>query len=127
MSCPETSDGGMDQGRAESDSPSPLLRSGRSGSKDRRSDPLLVITGLVPVIPILMALRFSMRDGRHKAGHDEVGLTLPVRDMLSSPASAAREGDRVQDVARLPSPLRGGIEGGGRRVKALHSDEKLEG
>ena len=37
--------------------------------------PSLVITGLVPVIPIIMALRFSERDGRDKPGHDEEGLT----------------------------------------------------
>jgi hypothetical protein len=34
--------------------------------------PTLVITGLVPVIPILRALRFSDRDGRDKPGHDVV-------------------------------------------------------
>jgi hypothetical protein len=35
--------------------------------------PSLVITGLVPVIPIRMARRFSKRDGRDKPGHDGVG------------------------------------------------------
>ena len=40
------------------------------------NDTLPVITGLVPVIPMRMALRFSGRDGQHKAGHDVVGLTL---------------------------------------------------
>ena len=29
-----------------------------------------VITGLVPVIPIREALRFSNRDGRDRPGHD---------------------------------------------------------
>jgi hypothetical protein len=42
------------------------------------NDTLLVITGLVPVIPIRMALRFSKRDGRDKPGHDGEGVTLPV-------------------------------------------------
>jgi hypothetical protein len=34
--------------------------------------PTLVITGLVPVIPIRMARRYSKRDGRDKPGHDGV-------------------------------------------------------
>jgi hypothetical protein len=33
----------------------------------RGDDTLLVITGLVPVIPIRMTPRFSKRDGRDKA------------------------------------------------------------
>ena len=41
--------------------------------------PSLVITGLVPVIPIRMGVRFAKRDGRHKAGHDEEGLTLRLK------------------------------------------------
>ncbi len=50
--------------------PSAALRPGMT--------PSLVITGLVPVIPIRMAQRISKRDGRDKPGHDGEGLTLPV-------------------------------------------------
>jgi hypothetical protein len=83
---------------------------------------LLVITGLVPVIPITRALRFSKRDGRDKAGHDVVGLT-PSRHPAGPPDRTgepqAREGDRLQDVARFSLPLAGRGRGGGRRVRAL--------
>ncbi len=44
--------------------PSAALRPGMT--------PSVVITGLVPVIPIRMARRFSYRDGRDKPGHDVV-------------------------------------------------------
>ena len=63
----------------------------RSGSKNQQNDTLLVITGLVPVIPIIMALRFSDRDGRHKAGHDEEGVTPLVQ-------RAADEGRGAMDA-----------------------------
>jgi len=64
--------------------------------QDRRNDTLLVITGLAPVIPIQMALRFSKRDGRHKAGHD--------RESVIPGEPQAREGDRVKDRALFPPP-----------------------
>ena len=72
------------------------------------NDTLLVITGLVPVIPIRMARRFSYRDGRDKPGHDVVepkSVILPI--LRIGPASAAREGDRVQDEAPSSLPTRG--------------------
>ncbi len=40
--------------------------------------PSVVITGLVPVIPMRKPRRSQDRDGRDKPGHDEEGLTLPV-------------------------------------------------
>jgi hypothetical protein len=82
--------------------PSAALRPGMT--------PSLVITGLVPVIPIRMALRFSKRDGRDKPGHDVVGLTPAV--ILPIPRtgeSEAREGDRPSNRASSKKPLvRGG-------------------
>ncbi len=91
----------------------PTLRCAPAGPvrKDRRSDTLsLVITGLVPVIPILRALRFSKRDGRDRPGHDGKGLTLSVilPILRIGPASVAREGDRLQDQAPSSLPLAGG-------------------
>ncbi len=71
--------------------------------------PTLVITGLVPVIPIRMARRFSYRDGRDKPGHDVVGPTPAV--IPGEPK--AREGDRVQDRARSSLPLAGRDKGWG--------------
>ena len=78
--------------------------------------PCLVITGLVPVISMWMARRFSERDGRDKPGHDvealtlrlKLGVILPI--LRIGPASAAREGDRVQDRARSSLPFRSGYE-----------------
>ena len=67
--------------------PTPATAARRAGPLDRGSDTHHVITGLVPVIPIRMALRFPTRDGRHKAGHDEEGLTPSCH-----PRRAAGEG-----------------------------------
>ena len=91
---------------------------------------LLVITGLVPVIPITRALRFSKRDGRDKAGHDVVGLTpaviLPV--LRTGPASRRRGKGIVFKMWRaFPSPLRGGGGVGVAGSKLAPSSEKLEG
>ncbi len=81
--------------------------------------PTLVITGLVPVIPIRMARRFSYRDGRDKPGHDVVGPTPAV--IPGEPK--AREGDRLQN--RAPSSPCG--EGWGSQGQSSAYGEKLEG
>jgi len=47
----------------------------------------VVITGLVPVIPIREAWRSSHRDGRDRPGHDILGLRQMVRRWLSALAS----------------------------------------
>jgi hypothetical protein len=60
-----------------------------SGPQGRRNDTLLVITGLVPVIPIWMALRFSKRDGRHKAGHDREGPESAILPVLRTGRSGS--------------------------------------
>jgi hypothetical protein len=47
----------------------------------------LVITGLVPVISIQKALRFSNRDGRDKPSHDARDISMEERE---APASSYR-------------------------------------
>jgi hypothetical protein len=47
----------------------------------------VVITGLVPVIPIRTARRISKRDGRDKPGHDVV----EPESVIPGPRSGARD------------------------------------
>jgi hypothetical protein len=79
----------------------------------------LVITGLVPVIPILMALRFSKRDGRHKAGHNEEG----------HPRRAAGEGrgSRAGWGALFPPPCGEGLRVGVAKSKLCCFNEEHKG
>ena len=81
------------------------LHSDRFGPQDRQNDTLSVTTGLVPVIPILRALRFSKRDGRHKADHDGEGL-IPARGRGTRGARwlALDDGNRRRVLRSRPSP-----------------------
>jgi hypothetical protein len=45
--------------------------------------PSVVITGLVPVIPIRMARRISYRDGRDKPGHDDHERSCTINFVLT--------------------------------------------
>ena len=73
--------------------PSPIREREKGGSALAclahwpEGDALHVITGLVPVIPIRMAPRFSDRDGRDKPGHDEV----EPESVIPGPRSGARD------------------------------------
>ncbi len=90
--------------------PDTPLRSGRSGPGDRRNDTLLVITGLVPVIPIRMARRYSKRDGRDKPGHDVV-----------APESVIPSGAKALDPHYSPNLFDFGKPFGGRRPASVRS------